>query len=53
MSKKSITIVAIDYEHHELTKFAIEQTMKCVDVETVLTISDKEILPGADRKSVV
>jgi len=44
---KSITIVAIDYQHHELTKFAIEQTMKCVDVKDVLTISDKEILPGA------
>lgn len=47
MSKKSITIVAIDYEHHELTRFAIEQTMKCVDVSAVLTISDKQILPGA------
>lgn len=44
---KDITIVAIDFEHHELTRFAIEQTMKCVDVKEVITVSDKEILPGA------
>ena len=44
---KNLTIVAVDYEHHALTKFAIEQTLKCVDALHVLTISDKQIYEDA------
>lgn len=44
---KNITLVAIDFQTHELTKFGIEQTLDHIDAKEVLIISDREILPGA------
>lgn len=46
---KNITIVAIDFQTHDLTRYGIEQTVERVDAKEVLIISDREILPGAQH----
>jgi hypothetical protein len=52
---KDITLVAIDFLYHDLTRYAIERSLEHIDAKEVLIISDKEILPGArhvNRKPV-
>jgi len=44
---KNITLVAIDFMWHDLTRYAIEASLKTVDPAEVIIISDREILPGA------
>lgn len=44
---KDVTIVAIDFLHHDLTRYAIERSLDNIDAKEVLIVSDKEILPGA------
>ena len=44
---KNITLVAIEFQWYELTKYAIERSLEHVDVKDIVIISDKEILPGA------
>jgi hypothetical protein len=41
-----LTVVAIDFITHDLTKLAIEQTLRCIDPKEVVVISDKNIYPG-------
>lgn len=42
-----ITLVAIEWQWYDLTRYAIEHSLKNIDVKEVVIISDKEILPGA------
>lgn len=44
---KDVTILAIDFGTHELTKLAIEQTLTCIDPKEIIVISDKNIYPGS------
>ena len=44
---KDVTIVAIDFLTHDLTRRSIENTLKHIDPKEILVISDKEIYPGA------
>lgn len=44
---KNITLVAIEFQWHELTKYAIERSLEHIDPREILVISDKEIYPGA------
>jgi hypothetical protein len=43
---KDITIVAIDFLYHDLTRYAIEHSLKHIDPKEVVVISDREIMPG-------
>lgn len=44
---KSVTLVAIEFQWHDLTRYAIERSLEHIDPKEILIISDKEILPGA------
>lgn len=44
---KNITLVAIDFLWHDLTRRAIEISLDNIDPQEVLIISDREIVPGA------
>lgn len=44
---KNITMVAIEWQWYDLTKYAIEHSLNHIDPKDVLIISDREILPGA------
>jgi hypothetical protein len=44
---KNITLVAIEFQWHDLTKYAIERSLEHIDPKEILVISDKEIYPGA------
>ena len=44
---KNVTLVAIDFKLHELTKRAIEISLRNFEPKEILVISDQEILPGA------
>ena len=44
---KDITLVAIDFLYHDLTRYAIEHTLKHIDPKEIIIISDREILPGS------
>lgn len=44
---KDITLVAIEFQWHDLTKYAISRSLDNIDPKEVLIISDREILPGA------
>lgn len=44
---KDITLVAIDFAWHDLTKYSIEQTLKNIDPKEIVIISDREIVQGA------
>ena len=44
---KNITVVAIDFLWHDLTRYAIEASLKNIDPAEVIIISDREILSGA------
>jgi hypothetical protein len=43
----NITLVAIDFEGHDLTRYALDQTLKQITPKEIVIISDKEILSGA------
>lgn len=44
---KDVSVVVIETDCYELAKFAIDNTLKCIDVKEVITISDKEFYDGA------
>jgi hypothetical protein len=44
---KDITLVAIEFQWYDLTKYAIERSIEQIDPKEILVISDKEIMPGA------
>jgi hypothetical protein len=44
---KNITLVAIDFLWHDLTRYAIETSLKRVSISEIITISDREIISGA------
>lgn len=44
---KNITLVAIEFQWYDLTKYAIERSLDNIDVKDIVIISDKEIIPGA------
>ena len=44
---KDITLVAIEFQWYDLTRYAIERSLEHIDAKEVLIISDKEILSGA------
>jgi len=44
---KDITLVAIEFQWHDLTRYAIEHSLKHIDPKEILIISDQEILQGA------
>lgn len=44
---KNVTLVAIDFKLHELTKRAIEISLRNFEPKEILVISDQEIFPGA------
>jgi hypothetical protein len=44
--KKDITLVAIDFLYHDLTKYAIDKTLENLDVAEIVVLSDQEIYPG-------
>jgi erythromycin esterase-like protein len=39
--KKDITLVAIDFKYHELTRQGIERSIATVDPKEVIVVSDK------------
>jgi hypothetical protein len=43
----SITLVAIEFQWYELTKYAVERSLEHINAKDVVIISDREILPGA------
>jgi len=45
--KKDITLVAIDFKYHELTRQGLERTIAAVDPKEVVVVSDKNIMPGS------
>jgi hypothetical protein len=45
--KKDITLVAIDFKYHELTRQGLERSIAAVDPKEVVVISDKNILAGS------
>lgn len=47
MSQENLTLVAIDFKTHNLTRRALEHTLKRVKPKHVLVISDQDILPGS------
>lgn len=44
---KNITLVAIDFKTHELTRCSLEKTIAIVDPKEVVVISDQNILAGS------
>lgn len=44
---KDVTLVAIEWQWYDLTRYAIERSLEHIDAKEVVIISDKEILPGA------
>lgn len=44
---KDITVVALEFQWYDLTRYAIERSLDNINPKEVLIISDKEILPGA------
>lgn len=44
---KDITLVAIEFQWYDLTKYAIERSLEHIDTKEILVISDREIYPGA------
>lgn len=42
-----VTVLAIDFATHELTRLAIDQTLKCIEPKEVVVVSDKNLYPGA------
>lgn len=44
--QKNLTLVAIDFKTHELTKKALEHCLERVNPAEVIVISDQDILPG-------
>lgn len=44
---KNITLIAAEFQWHDLTRYSIEQTLKHIDPAEVVIISDREVLPGA------
>lgn len=45
--KKDITLVAIDFKYHELTRRGLEQSIAAVNPKEVVVVSDQNILPGS------
>lgn len=43
---KDITLVAIDFITQDLTRYAIEHTLKHIDPKEIVIISDREVMPG-------
>jgi hypothetical protein len=44
---KDITLVAIEFQWYDLTKYAIERCLEHIDPKEILVISDKDLYPGA------
>lgn len=44
---KNITLIAAEFQWHDLTRYSIEQTLKHIDPAEVVIISDREIMSGA------
>jgi hypothetical protein len=44
---KDVTLVAIEWQWYDLTRYAIERSLEHIDAKEVVIISDKEILSGA------
>lgn len=44
---KNITMVAIEWQWYDLTRYALEHSLEHINPRDVLIISDREILPGA------
>jgi hypothetical protein len=44
---KNVTLVAIEFQWYDLTRYAIEHSLKHIDPKEIVIISDREILPGA------
>lgn len=44
---KNITIVAIDFAYHELTRRAIELSIPAIDPKEIIVISDRDFIPGS------
>lgn len=44
---KDVTLVAIEWQWYDLTRYAIERSLDNINAKEVIIISDKEILPGA------
>jgi Protein of unknown function (DUF5672) len=44
---KDVTLVAIEWQWYDLTRYAIERSLEHIDAKEVVVISDREILPGA------
>lgn len=45
--KNNLTIVAVDTAYHQLTKAAIDQTLKVTDAKELLVFSDRDFYPGS------
>lgn len=44
---RNITLVAIDFAYHELTRRAIEISLPVIDPKEVVVISDQDLMPGS------
>ena len=45
--KLPITVIAVDWHNHDLTRHALEQTVRAINPQSMLIISDKNFMPGA------
>lgn len=44
---KNITLIAIEFQWYDLTKYAVERSLEHIDAKDIVIISDREILSGA------
>ena len=44
---KNITLVIIEFQWYDLTRYAVERTLEHIDPREIVVISDKEIIAGA------
>jgi hypothetical protein len=45
--KLPITVVAIDWHNHDLTRQALETTVRAINPQSILVISDRNLMMGA------
>jgi len=44
---KNITLVAIEFQWHDLTKYAIDRCLENIDPKEIIVIADQDLYPGA------
>jgi hypothetical protein len=44
---KNLTVIAVDFLYHDLTKYSVSQIVEKLDPKEVVIVSDKDFLPGS------